>query len=359
MKFFSFYLPQFHEIEENNQWWGKGFTEWTNIKKAKKIYYKQNQPKTPLDDNYYNLMDISTIKWQTSLMNEYGIDGFIYYHYYFQGKKLLEKPGENLLKHKEIKQGFFFCWANHSWRRSWNGNRELLIEQKYGNEEDWEKHFRYLLPFFKDDRYEKKDNKPFFMFFRSCFSEKNDIIRYFDKRCKDEGFNGIYIIETCPNIYMDRYHDFKKNLSPCSTVFYREPNSGMWKYIDAKGIAATIRMGRSRISKLGFGNYIRNYNGDKILELSMRQKRDFSDYIPGLFFEWDNTPRHEKRGYIITPVSHNKFLEYLDFMKNKEYVFINAWNEWCEGMIMEPTVQDGYKYLEWIKDWKERSGSHS
>ena len=132
MKKFAFFLPQFHEIPENDKWWGKGFTEWTNVKNARSLFKGHVQPKHPLNDNYYNLLDKSTVEWQTKLMNQYGIDGFIYYHYYFTGKLLLEKPAENLLKWKDIPQNFFFCWANHTWNRSWEGKTDILLEQKYG-----------------------------------------------------------------------------------------------------------------------------------------------------------------------------------------------------------------------------------
>ena len=131
------------------------------------LYKNHLQPKLPLNDNYYNLLDKETVEWQTKLMKKYHVDGLIYYHYYFKGKLLLEKPAENLLKWKDIDQPFFFCWANHSWFRSWEGSKKLLVKQKYGNKEDWEKHFQYLLPFFIDARYEKKDGKPLFMVFEN------------------------------------------------------------------------------------------------------------------------------------------------------------------------------------------------
>ena len=112
MKKFAIFLPQFHEIEENNKWWGKGFTEWTNVRNAKPLYKGHEQPKQPLNGDYYNLLEKETVRKQTQLLNEYGLDGFVYYHYYFCGKKIMEKPAENLLKWKDIDQKFFFCWAN-------------------------------------------------------------------------------------------------------------------------------------------------------------------------------------------------------------------------------------------------------
>lgn len=148
MKKFAFYLPQFHTIPENDEWWGVGFTEWTKVKSDVPLYKGHIQPIHPYNDNCYNLLDKGTVVWQNNLMHEYGIDGMIYYHYYFKGRKLLEKPVENLLIWKDINQPFFFCWANHDWNRFWQGTKEILVKQEYGTKDDWEEHFQYLLPFF-------------------------------------------------------------------------------------------------------------------------------------------------------------------------------------------------------------------
>ena len=285
-------------------------------------------------------------------MKEYKVDGLIYYHYYFEGKKLLEQPAENLLKNKNIEQRFFFCWANHSWNRSWNGTKELLLEQTYGNEKAWENHFQYLLPFFKDKRYEKKNNKPLFMFFRPDFKEKNAIINYFDKRCIDEGFSGIYPIESCYAISGKEYERFKSELNSKSIVHYRQPWLGenlTWRD-EQNTLVSRIRQ---RITRYGLCGFIWPIGCSKCLKASMRYIPDFDNSIPGIFFEWDNTPRHGKRGYIIAPLRHNVFIKYMNYYKNSEYIFVNAWNEWCEGMVLEPTEKDGYKYLEWIKEWRE------
>lgn len=349
MRIFSFYLPQYHEIPENNEWWGKGFTEWTNVKKAKPLFKGHMQPIHPLNHNYYNLMEKDTVEWQTQIMKDYGLTGMIYYHYYFCGRKLLEKPAENLLRWKDIEQPFFFCWANHSWKKTWNGSSQLLVEQTYGNEKDWEDHFQYLLPFFQDSRYEKINNKPVFMFFVSDFSFREKIISYFDKRCKDYGFKGIFIVNAVINP-----KDVKKiNDSNIDEVWHlREPSvsisiyNASLKYIPYR-IACKMR-------KIISSKYVYKYNGDTLL----KGRTDFVcsyKYIPGAFWGWDNTPRHGSRGYIITSPSKENFMKYMDSIKDSEYVFINAWNEWCEGMILEPTEENGYKFLEWIKEWKEKN----
>lgn len=348
MRIFSFYLPQYHEIPENNKWWGEGFTEWTNVKKAKPLFKGHVQPLHPLNNNYYNLMERETVEWQTRLMKDYGLTGMIYYHYYFCGKKLLEKPAENLLKWKDIEQPFFFCWANHSWKKTWNGTSELLVEQTYGNEKDWEDHFQYLLSFFRDRRYEKINNKPVFMLFDSKFLSRESIVNYFDKRCKDYGFNGIFIINTASS-----FKDIIKIDSNVEQIWHlREPSVSTSIFLDnLKFIPYRIVNG---IGKIMSSKYIYKYNGD----IFLKARKEFIckyKYIPGIFFEWDNTPRHGRRGYVISPVSKEKFIKYMDSIKDSEYVFINAWNEWCEGMILEPTEENGYKYLEWIKEWTEKN----
>lgn len=348
MRIFSFYLPQYHEIPENNEWWGKGFTEWTNVKKAKPLFKGHIQPLHPLNNNYYNLMEKRTVEWQTRLMKDYGLTGMIYYHYYFCGKKLLEKPAENLLRWDDIEQPFFFCWANHSWKKTWNGTSELLIEQTYGDEKDWEDHFQYLLPFFKDRRYEKINNKPVFMLFDSFFSSKKEIVNYFDKRCKDSGFGGIYIVNTAFGVT-----DLKINDSNVEEIWHlREPSTSVLNVMsNYKSIPSRIIR---RMRKMIFPKYVYKYNGNVLL----KARTDYAcgqNYIPGVFFGWDNTPRHGSRGEIITSPSKETFMKYMDSIKDSEYVFINAWNEWCEGMILEPTEENGYKYLEWIKEWTEKN----
>ena len=348
MRIFSFYLPQFHEIPENNEWWGEGFTEWTNVKKAKPLLKGHIQPIHPLNNNYYNLMEKDTVEWQTRLMKEYGLTGMIYYHYYFCGKKLLEKPAENLLKWGDIEQTFFFCWANHSWKRTWNGTSELLVEQTYGNEKDWEEHFQYLLPFFQDDRYEKINNKPVFMLFDSKFSSKEKIVNYFDKRCRDYGFRGIFIINTAFGT-----SDLKLNNSNVEEIWHlREPSTSITKFNNS--LQGLLHIILSRMLKVLPSNYVNKYNGDKLLNSRMGFRCSFK-YIPGVCFGWDNTPRHGCRGEIITSLSKENFMRYMDSIKDSEYVFINAWNEWCEGMMLEPTEENGYKFLEWIKEWVKKN----
>lgn len=180
MKILALYLPQYHRIPENDNWWGEGFTEWINVKKGTPLFKGHYQPKIPLNNNYYDLSDGNgeVWRWQAELAREYGIYGFCIYHYWFEGKMLLEKPMEILLRRKDIDVNYCICWANETWRRTWYGLRnEVLIEQTYGTEDDWKNHFKYLLPFFKDSRYIKIKNRPVIHIYRSSEIENLSLMR--------------------------------------------------------------------------------------------------------------------------------------------------------------------------------------
>ncbi len=209
------YLPQFHRVPENDEWWGEGFTEWTAVREATTLFDEHEQPRVPLNENYYDLLDKNTMEWQAKLLKKYGVDGFVFYHYYFaHGKKILEKPVENLLEWKDININYCFSWANESWIRSWSklnieGNawsplkdnnksgKQVLLSQEYGNKAIWKDHFDYLLPFFNDERYIKIQNKPVFMIWRpEIIFVLDQMIDYWQELAKKNGFDGIFFIST-------------------------------------------------------------------------------------------------------------------------------------------------------------------
>ncbi|HFR3551845.1 TPA: glycoside hydrolase family 99-like domain-containing protein, partial [Streptococcus suis] len=194
MKTIAFYLPQFHSIPENDEWWGKGFTEWTNMKAAKPLFEGHNQPRIPLNNNYYNLLDEKTMEWQVELAKKHGLYGFCFYHYWFNGHMLLEKPMEIMRQSEKINFPYTICWANEPWTNAWksDGNEKTLIAQHYGREKEWKQHFEYLLQFFKDKNYIVENNKPLLLIYRPEIIEcLNEMLDYWNKLAIEAGFSGI------------------------------------------------------------------------------------------------------------------------------------------------------------------------
>lgn len=352
VKVLAYFLPQFHAIPENDEWWGKGFTEWTTIRKENKV----SENLQPLNNNYYNLLDEKTVLWQTNLAKEYGIYGFVYYHYYFCGKKLLEKPAENLLKNKSINQKFCFCWANHDWNRSWDGVKTILVKQEYGGEENWRRHFDYLLPFFKDERYIKVDGKPLFVIF-SDFEERESMYKFFNEYARENGLEGIFWGQSAQETAQ---HILKSLLSHTDAVVLREPNASFMRFdIWGKGIQKLRRL----LRPLHRSFMLRMFKGDREIKKTVRNASVFCKemretgikYWLGAYSGWDNTSRHGIRGYKMTRISDKKYIWYLTKLKkiaereNVEYIFFNAWNEWAEGMILEPDTTNKYRFLEGIR----------
>lgn len=196
IKTIAFYLPQFYTFPENDEWWGKGFTEWTNVKKAKPLFWGHQMPEVPYNNNYYDLSNVDNMIWQSKLAMKYGVDGFCYYHYWFKnGKKLLEIPVENMLNNEEVEIPFCLCWANEAWARTWDGNEaDVLMPQEYDEDIDsLKKHFYYLLPFFKDKRYIKEHNKPLFIIYKPyLIQDINKLMECWNELAIQEGFNGIF-----------------------------------------------------------------------------------------------------------------------------------------------------------------------
>ena len=371
MKIIAFYLPQFHNIPENDEWWGNGFTEWTNVKKAKPLYEGHMQPRVPLGGNYYNLLDDNVKIWQADLAKKYGVYGFCYYHYWFNGKMLLEKPMEQMLANKEVDIPFCICWANEPWTKAWVGDeKKLLIAQEYGQEEEWKQHFMYLLPFFKDERYITKDGKPLFVFYRPdivpCMKE---MIETWDKLAKENGLSGI--------TFAFQSGDYDWNNSKEAKLFdydieFQPPYASHWLYSNDGKIVSALKKCRRLLAgwagkKFGIdlyrygtaqykkmtGQTVANY--DSMWQKIIEAKPMRSNSIPGAFVKWDNTPRHGERGQINvgTPEKFEYYLSKQIKHAREDYhedmIFMYAWNEWAEGGYLEPDEDDKYGYLEAIK----------
>ncbi|WP_026520192.1 glycoside hydrolase family 99-like domain-containing protein [Butyrivibrio sp. FCS006] len=364
VKIIANYLPQYHEIEENNKFWGEGYTDWEAVKKAKPIIKGQKQPKVPYEDHYYKLDNPEEIRWQANLARQYGVYGFGIYHYWFStGKYLLEKPAEIILADKSIDIHFMFLWDNSTWKRTWSNVRNandwapnfdesslvknnvkkdngILMELVYGGKEDWKAHFEYLLPFFRDERYIKIDGKPMF----GIFQPQNDIdtiksmIEYWDELAKRNGFPGMY------SMVRDDRRDFSvdKRFKYSPFVYCNYSNYFNYKvrqlYSDWSG-------------KPKIFTYDECWN-----VLIKEAKRSKKDTILSGFVKYDDTPRRGKKAKIAVGATPEKFQYYLARLikiskeQGKEYVFLTAWNEWGEGAYLEPDSESKYEYLEALRN---------
>lgn len=347
----AFHLPQYHTFKENDEWWGKGFTEWVNVKKAKPLYNGHNQPRVPLNRDYYNLMEYETRKWQADLAKKYGIYGFCYYHYWFNGRMLMEKPCEALLEEKDIDFPFCFCWANEPWTRAWDGkSKEVIMPQEYGDKKEWKAHIDYLLKFFKDQRYIKVDGAPMFVLYRTNNIDRcDDMVEFWDKECKKNGFTGIHIVEERNNFQNE----------PCcqnSQAYLDFEPMHVWKW-EKHGLAKVKDVIDNHLVKdITKRSYYR-FSYDDYWKKILNAKETVSDksHYLGAFVDWDNTSRRAKNGLVCIGVTPEKFSSYLEKLlniaekKNSSFIFLNAWNEWAEGTYLEPDEKNFYGFLEAVK----------
>lgn len=355
MRILSMYLPQFHRVKENDEWWGEGYTDWVSTKNAVPLYEGHYQPHVPAAGNYYNLMEKSTLEWQASVMKKYGIDGQCIYHYWFKdGRQILEKPAENLLKWKEINMPFCFSWANQSWARSWSAVKGanvwcdvkehqkrdddddgVLLEQQYGDEAEWRKHFDYLLPFFQDDRYIKIGHKPVFVLYQAMYiTVLEEMVECWNLWAREQGFDGIYFIGAS-----------NRDETLVDAVLYPGPQTAMWEALsEYKGSGLKVLDYEAIWDGMLYKAYMENNS------------------MTGGFVGYDDTPRRGIQGCVIDCASPEIFRE--KFMKllainevhEQPFTFINAWNEWGEGMHLEPDGKDGTAYLEAVSYAKQHYG---
>ena len=369
MRIIAFYLPQYHDIPENDQWWGKGFTEWVNVKKAKPLFDGHQQPRVPLGQNYYNLLDDNVKIWQSKIAQEHGIYGFCYYHYWFSGKLLLEKPMEQMLLNKNITIPFCICWANEQWTKAWVGENKVLISQHYGQRSEWEDHFNYLLPFFKDERYITENNKPLVVIYRpNIIPCLNDMLDCWNELALKNGFNGLTFA------YQQIWDGKGKDESRFTYNIEFQPTYGLRETF--KGKHELLRKCKNRISDaieritgknirlIGNGKITgKKVDYDEVWKSILNEKPESSKSVPGAFVGWDNTPRHGSKGRVFINDSPDKFKLYLSkqirrakTVYNKDLIFMYAWNEWAEGGYLEPDERYHYGYLEAIKMALEENG---
>lgn len=339
VRLIAFYLPQFHEIPENNAWWGEGFTEWTNVKPAQPQFKGHYQPRIPGELGYYHLLDSEVKLRQIELARLYGVGGFCFYSYWFGGKLLLEKPVENYLKDSNLDFPFCLCWANENWSRRWDGlDSEILIEQNHSESDDIE-FIKHVSQFMRDERYIRIDGKPLLLVYRpSLLPDVKATVLRWREWCMQNSIGEIYLAYTQsfesvnPEKYgFDAAVEFPPNNSspPNITRYIKSLN---------ENAACTV------------------YDWQELVRRSHHYRKPGYKLFRGVCPSWDNTARRKNRGIIFlnsSPLGYQNWLvnaiseAHRQFEKQDEHiVFVNAWNEWAEGAYLEPDAYYGYAYLE-------------
>ena len=349
IKFIAYYLPQFHPIPENDAWWGKGFTEWTNVTKAKPLYKGHMQPFLPADLGFYDLRVPETREAQANLAKEAGLHGFCYWHYWFgNGKQLLERPINEVIQSGKPDFPFCLAWANESWSGRWHGlHDKILAKQEYLGEQDFTDFFNSCLPAFRDSRYIRENGKLLFSIYRPLDSPLiPDFIRLWRKLAEMNSLGGFHF--NAINSGNDAIALGFDSFTP--SALYIRPgmvaNNALNKF--------SYKIFQKRISEV-IRNFPHNgpqiYNYEDLVNAEMNEAVGDHE-IPVVLTNWDNTPRSRRNGVVLDKSSPELFYKYLkkaiiaieSNSNAHKIVFLKSWNEWAEGNVIEPSLihQDGY-----------------
>lgn len=368
----AYYLPQYHPIPENDKFWGKGFTEWTNVVKAKPLFRGHYQPQLPSDLGFYDLRVPEVRQQQAELAEEAGIEGFCYWHYWFgNGKKVLERPFEEVVA--SGKPDFPFClgWANHDWTtKTWERGKAfskdtMIFKQEYPGDDDYIEHFNYLLPAFKDHRYITVDGKLLFIVFQPFYiPDASHFIKLWNDLAKQNGLNGFYFVGRVePFERLDTFNMKKieagisKRYQKCRALGFDAVNSVTLKYAEIKSTGPVKRAIRS-ISRKYFGGFLLDKHKYKNIIKNFDTKEDYEESVyPQLIPRRDRSPRSGKKAVIYygsTPELFEKAIQKaINCVEKRDpehrIIFLNAWNEWGEGSYMEPDVKWQHQYLDILK----------
>ena len=340
VKVIAFYLPQFHPFPENDEWWGKGFTEWTNVGKAKPNYVGHYQPHCPIHLGYYDLRVPSVMEEQAKLAKEYGVSGFNYYFYWFGGKILMDTPLEMMLSNKSVDMPFCLTWANENWSRRWDGQEnDILIAQKHSDEDSIE-FILHLVKYFRDDRYIKIDGKPLLIIYRpGIIPQIKRTAALWREEIVRQGFPGLYLIAAQTfGARSPEPFDFDASMQfPPHTVNSHEIT------------------GKVDLINQNFSGHIFSY--DEVVRNEIANAEPSYKLFRTAMLSWDNSARKQNASHIFHEFSLLRYKQWLASLINKvavsekyseqeKIVFVNAWNEWAEGTHLEPDQKYGYGYLQ-------------
>jgi hypothetical protein len=343
VKVIAFYLPQYHPIEENNDWWGPGFTEWRNVTRARPNFVGHYQPHQPADLGYYDLRVPETRQQQADLARKYGVYGFCYHHYWFSGRRLLERPFNEVLASGSPDFPFCLSWANESWTRTWiDTDRDILLAQRF-DPEDMERFIVDLIPAFRDRRYIKVDEMPLLLVYRiDIIPNVQRVADLWRRRCEKEGLKGLYLaaIQNIgigdPRPYnfdaavdYPPHNHFGDDTLPIQSVTYTNPDCRRWAF-----------------------------DYERVIRKSLN--RPIPDYVlyRGAVPSWDNTARRQNTSHFFVNASPAAFGYWMTELvqstrkvplPGRRLLFVNAWNEWAEGCHLEPDLEYGHAFLEELR----------
>lgn len=351
MELAAFYLPQFHPIPENDSWWGDGFTEWTNVHRARPLFRGHRQPIEAGELGAYSLLDPSIRERQAELARSHGITSFCYWHYWFAGRRLLQRPLEEVIASGRPDFPFFVAWANESWTGVWHGEpRRVLVSQTYPGAADDQAHFATLLPAFRDPRYVHRDGRPVFVVYRPAqLPDPSAFVSRWQSMAREAGLAGLYLVAyTTP-----------------SQPFAAALTSGFdaLTYADLP-IERTFRTrvrdaARMLVPRLGPGRF------GVAREPALPPSSIGASCHPCVFPNWDNTPRSGRRGVVASGTSPAIFEGHLldalrreierESKSDRRLVFIKSWNEWAEGNHLEPDAHHGRGWLQAVLRARRRA----
>ena len=350
-------LPQFHPFKENDEWWGKGFTEWTNVTKAKPRFRGHYQPHLPTETGFYDLRLPEARQMQANMAREAGIYGFCYYHYWFNGHRLMERPVNEILSSGEPDFPFMLCWANENWARNWDGGfKDVLIEQKYSEQDDIE-HMTYLCKeVFTDPRYIKIEGKPFFVIYKPhLFPNIKKTIQLWRRVAKGFGME-LYLSFMHSGDYARK--TLIEEFDFDSAIDFQPHQSSILGQDDKRWYDNFFYRFYEHILKTKDIPINRSFGYKRYMEYACNHiEKDYKEF-PCLTPSWDNSSRRVNKPYFMlkgnTPQLFGKWLEYIihffkPYSKEENFIFINAWNEWAEGNHLEPDTKWGRAYLDEIK----------
>lgn len=342
----AYYLPQYHPIPENDEWWEPGFTEWFNVVRARPLFKGHHQPHLPADLGFYDLRVADTRQQQADLALEYGISAFCYFHYWFEGRQLLQRPLTEVLKSGSPRFPFLLCWANENWTRGWDTSwREVLIAQTWSENDDLA-HIRWLCPVFADSRYLRIDGKPVFLVYRSgLLPQVQRTMDVWRSEAVRLGVGELYIVR------VESHHEVPSD--PASMGFDAATEFQPDTRVLMEGQSKPARLARRLFSlPVRRQHSVQRYSS--LVDRSLRQEVPPYKRYPCVTPSWDNSARRVRSALILTGSSPEEFGRWMTgvvrsftpYSADENLVFVNAWNEWAEGNHLEPCQRFGRAYLE-------------